>query len=57
MNMYQEMIKKGKCSFSEFEKILTEHKEFEEESIYPKLDSELNDYGKKIIIQRINEIL
>jgi hemerythrin-like domain-containing protein len=41
-------------SFKEF---ILKHKNFEEKDVYPKLDQELDESQKKIIIARINEII
>jgi len=41
----------------EFRQLLTEHKTFEEESLYPKLDQELSVQQKEEIIRKIKEIL
>jgi hypothetical protein len=51
-------IKKRKTSgFQGFKKKLLEHKNFEEVNVYPSLDQELDESDKKIIIDRITEIL
>jgi len=50
-------IKKHKTfNFLEFKEILTNHKNFEDEKVYPKFDQELDVPIKKAIIKRINEI-
>ncbi|UCF11801.1 MAG: hemerythrin domain-containing protein [Thermoplasmatales archaeon] len=51
-------IKKQKpFDFHSFKVILMKHKKFEEKEVYPKLDQELDKSEKKVIIQRINEVL
>jgi iron-sulfur cluster repair protein YtfE (RIC family) len=41
----------------EFRQMLLEHKNYEENYVYPLLDSELGDGEKRLIIERINEII
>ena len=43
--------------FYNFKKILINHKKFEEENVYPKLDETLNDNQKKRIIYKIDEFV
>jgi hemerythrin superfamily protein len=43
--------------FYEFKKILINHKSFEENEVYPRLDKTLDDGQKKEIISRINEMV
>ncbi len=43
--------------FEEFRRLLTEHKTFEEETVYPKLDEELSVPQKEEIIKKIREVL
>ncbi len=43
--------------FEEFRRLLIEHKTFEEETVYPKLDEELSVPQKEEIIKKIREIL
>jgi hypothetical protein len=51
-------LKDGKdVNILEFKKMLIEHKNYEEMKIYPKLDIELDDEGKHLIIERINEMI
>jgi len=51
-------LKEGKnVNISEFKQMLIEHKNYEEMKIYPKLDLELNEDGKRLIIERINEMI
>jgi hemerythrin-like domain-containing protein len=40
-----------------FKELLIKHKNFEEQSVYPKLDQVLDEEGKKHIVERINEII
>ena len=47
-------IPKGKIDLEKFEKLLREHKQFEEQYFYPKLDKELTNTQKKVIINRLN---
>ena len=37
--------------------MLIKHKNYEEINIYPKLDLEINDEGKPLIAEKINEII
>ena len=39
-----------------FRKLLTKHKDFEEAVIYPKLDKELDERKKELLIERIGHI-
>jgi hemerythrin-like domain-containing protein len=51
-------IKKKKVfDFEEFKEMLKTHKNFEEENLYPKLEKDLPESDKKLIIERINQIL
>ena len=43
--------------FYEFKRFLMKHREFEETELYPRLDQSLDETQKKLIIERINEIL
>ncbi len=43
--------------FEKFKQLLMQHKTFEEEKLYPQLDRELDESQKKVIIDRISEIL
>ena len=45
-----------KCDFKEFKEFFLEHKEFEEEYVYPRFDNELDEKTKEMVIKRINEI-
>ena len=42
--------------FNGFKELLLEHKNFEDESVYPVFDQELDESEKEIIVKRINEI-
>lgn len=57
-NMRQDIRKRRPIqdifSFKEF---LTRHKNYEEQEVYPQLDEALDESQKKIIIDRINEIV
>jgi hemerythrin superfamily protein len=55
--MKKDLMKKRSIDFYEFKELLMEHKNFEEQSLYPKLDQELDESQKKIIINRISEIV
>jgi iron-sulfur cluster repair protein YtfE (RIC family) len=44
------------CNYQEFKEFLLKHKDFEEKSVYPILDEELDETTKKVVINRINEI-
>ncbi len=53
----KELVNKGKIDgFYKFKKVLINHRIFEENEVYPKLDQSLTDYDKKMIISRLNEI-
>jgi hemerythrin superfamily protein len=53
----KELAGKNKIEgFYKFKKILVNHKIFEENQVYPKLDQSLSDNDKKMIIDRLNEI-
>jgi len=50
-------IKKGRdFDFIGFKEMLLDHKNYEDETVYPKLDQELDEATKEAIIVRINEI-
>lgn len=44
------------CDYEEFKDFLLKHKDFEESSLYPVLDEELDETTKNLVIDRINEI-
>ena len=51
-------LQEGKLvNLSDFNLMLTKHKNYEEMKIYPKLDREISDGEKRFIIERINEII
>jgi hemerythrin superfamily protein len=55
--MRKDIKKQRKFDFDKFVEVLMNHKTFEENSLYPKLDQELEESQKKMIIDRINQIL
>ena len=56
-NWRKELVNKKKIEgFYTFKKILVNHKIFEENEVYPKLDQSLTESDKKLIIDRLNEI-
>ena len=55
--MRRNIKKQRPFDFHSFKVILMKHKKFEEKEVYPKLDQELDTSEKKVIIQRINEVL
>jgi len=58
LKVFRTSIKKKKTfNFKGFKELLKEHKNYEEEQLYPRLENELNEPEKKLIIKRINEIL
>ena len=50
-------FKNAEQEVSELSQILTNHANFENEIFYPKLDDELNENQKCLIIERCNEII
>ena len=54
--MKKSFKKKKTFDFQEFENLLTRHKNFEEKTVYPMLDSELDESEKISIVKRINDI-
>jgi iron-sulfur cluster repair protein YtfE (RIC family) len=57
LNEMRKNIYTGKpCDSQGFKDILIKHKDFEERSLYPILDEELDEKDKEMIINRINEI-
>ena len=40
-----------------FKEFLLKHKNFEEKSVYPRLDQSLDEDEKKIVVEKINEII
>jgi len=58
LKIFRTSIKKKKIfNFEGFKNMLNNHKNFEEGNLYPKLEEELPESEKKLIIKRINEIL
>ena len=56
-NWRKEIVNKRKIDgFFKFNKVLVNHKIFEENEVYPRLDQTLNESDKKLIIDRLNEI-
>jgi hemerythrin superfamily protein len=56
-NWRKEIVNKRKIDgFFKFKKVLVNHKIFEENEVYPRLDQSLNESDKKLIIDRLNEI-
>ena len=56
-NWRREIVNKKKIDdFFKFKKVLVNHKIFEENEVYPRLDQSLNESDKKLIIDRLNEI-
>lgn len=55
--MRRNIKKRRPFDFYDFKVMLMNHKKFEEKEVYPKLDQELDESEKKVIIERINEIL
>ena len=58
LKIFKTSIKKKKAfDFEKFREMLINHKNFEEANLYPKLEEELPESEKKLIIERINQIL
>ncbi|UCD13824.1 MAG: hemerythrin domain-containing protein [Thermoplasmatales archaeon] len=58
LKIFKKSIKKKKAfDFQGFKEMLKNHKNFEEGNLYPRLEQELPESEKKLIIKRINEIL
>jgi hemerythrin superfamily protein len=55
--MRKDLIKQRISDFDAFAEVLMNHKTFEENSLYPKLDQELEETQKKMIVDRISQIL
>ena len=56
-NWRRDLINNNKIEgFFKFKKVLINHKIFEENELYPKLDQSLSDIDKKLIIDRLDEI-
>ena len=53
----QKSIKSDKtCNFQDFKDSLIQHKDFEENFFYPKLDQELDETTKEMIVERFREV-
>ena len=58
LKIFKKSIKKKKAfDFQGFKEMLKNHKNFEEGKLYPKLEQELPESEKTLIIKRINEVL
>lgn len=55
-SLRKKLQKREPFDLNELKKLLVEHKTFEEKSIYPVLDQEINEGEKRFIIDRIKEI-
>jgi len=53
--MRKDLLRKHTIDFSKFKRLLTNHRNFEEENVYPKLDQELDKSQKNLICEKINE--
>ncbi len=53
----KELLRQKTVDFESFKQMLTKHKTFEEEHLYPRLDQELDENQKKMIIDRLSEII
>ena len=51
-----DLVFNNKVDISNFQELLTNHRNIEEKILYPKLDQQLGETQKEIIIARINEI-
>ena len=50
MEMKKSIKYSKSCDFKEFKKMMIKHKDFEENSVYPKLDQELDEKTKKRLV-------
>jgi hypothetical protein len=55
--MRKDLMWQRPVKYEEFKELIMAHKTFEEASLYPKLDSELDTKQKEEIIRRIHEIV
>ena len=55
-SLKKKLQNKKAFDFNDFKRMLMKHKNFEEESVYPVLDQEIDEGEKRFIIERINEI-
>ena len=51
------MVDRKKVDFGGFETLLFSHKEFEEMSVYPRLDQELSVADKEKLLVRVRDVL
>jgi len=54
-NVNNDLAVKKDIDISDFEKLLVKHKKFEEEFFYPKMEKDLEDFQRDIVIARIKE--
>ena len=53
----RKIIKSNKeCNFQELKDLITKHKDFEDEHVYPKFDQELDKPTKDMIIKRVMDV-
>jgi hemerythrin superfamily protein len=52
----RDLLRNQTVDISKFIRLLKNHKDFEEENVYPRLDKELNESQKNLIFMKINEI-
>ena len=55
-SLRKKLQKRKPFDLNDLKKLLVKHKTFEEKSIYPVLDQEIDDFAKSVIIDRIKEI-
>ncbi|MFH1101472.1 MAG: hemerythrin domain-containing protein [Methanobacteriota archaeon] len=55
--MRRDLLKQRRCDFEDFRELLMNHKVFEEQQLYPKLDQELSDEQRNEIIRRVEEMV
>ena len=55
-SLRKRLQKREPFDLNDLKKLLVKHKIFEEKSIYPLLDQEIDDFAKSVIIDRIKEI-
>ena len=55
-SLRKRLQKRDPFDLNDLKKLLVKHKTFEEKSIYPVLDQEIDDCTKRVIIDRIKEI-
>jgi hemerythrin superfamily protein len=54
--MKEDLTANNRVDVSNFQTLLTRHREVEERKLYPKMDQELDKAQKELIMARINEI-